>query len=575
METVLKSKNLSLAQRVGLVVVSIFFALLCNFVLSSNPIWAAGGGSGDPPPIDVGGGAGNPPASGIGTDTPNTPNPADTSNYKENPAGTARADVGCSDWSGSPTWIMAASCKFTSDKVVSGFSGLPGVDYGWGQDIHGRPVTRISILNVPCEANGNKSAYARTWFRDSVDYYKLTGTYRWNKDFGWVISFTVKLIGQMPTYSPEGCIYPSTQYSQVTCFWNYNGNSLYSIDRNVNIAGWTDFGKRGSIAGDPREPTGGSGTTAPSCDRTGSANVYFRTNVKDYGYYRMYVDWTQRTYYKEAWVIWGNQEVYANWTRGSAMPGYATTFWTYTCSPGQSNALQGPWNYQNQLPNVDRYTNPATCPQVIWQCKAQTPTTIALDRASVLSGTVSPTSKASVMRNGEKVNIDFARIRIIDTSTPADIDVTDGGSSPGVRNVTNISYNTTVGGNSTPFYGTNPNGSGQYFKYYASRSTNTLEKFGMWLSNNNANLDKSISFTWAGDAGKPFTLQRIYRVSAEFYVPGGSSIGSGGVGAPASYVWKAGTYDCRDYSGRGVSRVDLGPLVVTSNPVDVVRSVNK
>lgn len=384
------------------------------------------------------------------------------------------------------------------------------------------------------------------------------------------------MTGQFVTYYAQSCVYPETRNSEVTCFWNYNGSSWYSNDRNRAASAWTLLGNRGAQAGDPRQPSGGTGTTPPNCDRTGTANVYYRTNVDKLGYYRMFVDYNYRTYYKEAWVIWGSQEVYSNWTRGGTLPGSANTWWTYTCQPGLSNALQGPWNWQNQLPDVDRYTNPATCPQVTWQCVLGDPTTIGLDRTAVLRGNLSPTTRSTVMRNGEKVNIDFARVRIVDTSTPNDIDVTDGGTAPSVRNVTNIAYQTFIKDGSTPFYGTDPNSSQQYFKYYNARAGDSKEKFNTWINHNNNNLEKAISFNWASTSkSQPFMMQRQYRVTAEFYIPGGSTIGSGGAGGNPGYQWKQGTYDCRDYQGRGQSRVDRGLLTSTSNPVEVVRSVNQ
>jgi hypothetical protein len=565
--------------KVLLFIAGVFLATMLSLFVFAQAAHAdggiGGGGGGD---IDVGGGGAQPPASGIGTDTPDTPRPSGGSTGATLPDFVTPYQMACNNWSGAGSWKPGTNCVTTSDGVISAAPGEPKRGWGTSKVYPGMKFGTYVVNNgQTCGPSGLKSAYGQNWRRVVSDYVEVDSTYRWNRNFGWVkVSSSQKLMGQYISYYSYGCLYPTDSYSQTVCFWNYGGNAKYSIDRTRNLSAWTHYGDRPKLGSDPRVPTGGSGTTPPNCDRTGSANVYYKTQTNPLGYYKMLITYNYKVYTKLAWIAWGNQEVYAQWSQGGTQNGSATTYWTHTCRPGAPNATEGPYNNQGAIPNLDRYTNPATCPQVTWQCKLGTPTTVGLDRNAVLGGTLSPTTKASAMRNGEKVNIDFANVRIVDTSSIRDVDVTDGGTSPGVKDVTNISYKTEVKPGSTPFYGTDANSGTQYFKYYSKRTGTTTEKFGSWLNNNNANQDKAISFNWASESStQGFVLQRTYRVTASFLVPQGGDMGTGGAGAAKPYTWKVGTYDCHDYSGRGNSRVDRGILTSSSNPITVVRATNK
>lgn len=562
-------------KKIALYIALIFTAIGISVVLNTTSAYADVPGGGG---IDIGGGGQQPPATGPGTDIPDTAQPADEAYGYQVPTLNETITVGCDNWNGAGSWQMAAHCNISSGSVQSHASS-PNASWGYLRWSNGgvREFQTSFAGSFGCGPGGNKSAYAQNFYKGVNEAYYTVNTYRWNRNFGWVaVHASTTLTGQNVSYVAQNCLYPETRWSEVTCFWNYDGDSKYSIDRLRNEAAWEHFGDRPALPSDPRPPSGGAGTTPPNCDRTGTAYVYYRTYVDELGYYRLNIEYDYRTYYRESWVIWGWQEVYFNWTQGATLHGHETNFWTYSCNPGLPNALQGPFPNQGSIPNVDQFTNPATCPQVTWQCALDTPTTIGLERDAVLNGTISPSTRASVMRNGQQINVDFARVRVVDTSTPTDIDVTNGGSAPSVRNVSNIEYQTVVKPGSTPFFGSDPNAGMQYFKYYSARGSNSKERFNSWLGNNNANLDKAISFNWASESlSQPFQLQRNYRVTAEFYIPGGSTVGTGGVGGNPGYQWKVGTYDCRDYFGRGSSRVDLGPLTSTSNPVDVVRATNK
>jgi hypothetical protein len=455
----------------------------------------------------------------------------------------------------------------------------------YGYQYQGGGKNLVTLVGNPrtCAPNGDLSAYAQTW-KQWISTAGVTEIdYRLGKDENlhpkWIPFTTTRETGKMVYYQFSGCVYPTKTYQYTTCFWNFGGNSHYSI--NKNNANWALFSNRPRLGSDPAAPSGGSGQTPPSgrCADGRGTNIYVQNNVQpnDMGYYSVTVSYNYRLYTREAWKRANGSEVYSpGWKASSALSNSSTGYWVYSCN-STGNPVEGRFGSKGAIPNRDNFMNPATCPQVSWQCKLGTPTTFGLDRAAVTSGRLSPTTTASAMRNGEKVNIDFANVRVVDTSTARDIDVTDGGTSPGVRNISNIAYKTNVKTGSTPFYGTDPNASIQYFKYFANRGNTSIEKFGSWYNKNNSNLDKAMSFNWASESSSQgFVVQRQYRVSGEFFIPAPPLIpnGSSAGGSPGG-VWKPGTYDCKDYSGRGANRVDRGILTSSSNPLTVVRATNK
>ena len=557
----------------------IFAAFFFTFALNNTAAYAACsggvvnncGGDGTTTPNPGGGGNGG------GNNGGGSQEPTYVTEKGTQPGNSASFSVTCSNWSGSGSWTTSAACNTSKDAVkdanplrrkTSG-SQATASDNGNTPGLSGTPS---------CGPNGIISAHKQNWW----------ATYDILAEWGWHVypDGTRKAVdgptvtGYRVQYAFQGCSYPQPQYQYTRCYWNNQGQIDYSTNRLANIGSWSRFYTRPVQAGDPSAPTGGSGNTAPQGRCSGGTGVSNFVNVgadvDKYGYYSALYSFNSRLYTHTQYVADGRVWYNPGWQAGGTQNHSSRNFFTYSCVSAGGNAVGGPYWSQNGIPNVDNFLNPATCPQVSWQCKVGTPTTIGLDRTAVLSGTLSPTTKASAMRNGEAVPIDFSRIRIVDTSTPNDIDITDGGTSPGVRNITNISYKTIVKPGSTPFYGTDANSNTQYFKMYTDKTAKAQETFGVWRNNVNSNLDKAISFNWASDnENKGFALQRSYRVTGEFLTPGGSTVGSGGAGASPGYEWQVGTYDCISYSGRGATRVSLGPLVTTSNDITIVRSVNK
>lgn len=552
---------------------SFFFAIFAFLFITQNA-HATGGGVID---VIIEDQVPSPPKTGIGTNTPDSPQPPNRDEGFESEMPGTPYEVPCSDWNGSGSWQPSASCNTNPGAVEA---STPGPLH-WGTQFNGRGQVPTYNFNVSgaqsCAPAGVKSAYAQNWLKTTTQFKTTTHTTVWSKTGGWVpLILNPVITGENVYMWFQGCVAPETRHFSTTCFWGYGGQAWYSIDRNRSASAWEAFGPNGGVrqpqAGDPRVPTGGSGSADLSCDRVGSANVKNALPVDKLGYYSILAKYKYQSYSNIKYIAAG-VEVYSDWTAWGVRDGSAKTWWTYSCQPGSSNSAKGPYNSQSTMPNVDANLNPATCPQVNWQCKVGTPTIAGLDKNAVANGTVSPNSPVSVLRNGEPVPLSFATIKVVDTSTPSDIDVTNGGTSPGVRNVTSIKYINLVKPGSTPFAGKNPNDAQQYFKLYKKTGSTSLEKFDTWSNDANNNVDKPISFYWASDSDTAsFAVQRQWRVTAEFLVPQGGAIGGSSSPSDVGSTWKVGTYDCKDYSGRGASRVDRGILTATSNPIAVVRS---
>lgn len=547
-------------------------AFLISIFTSTSAYAGVGIGGGD---NGNGGGTTNPGGGGNGGGGQDPPKTVITKGTQ--PGNAANFSLTCVNWSGSGSWQTSAACNTNKQAVMdanpvrrkTNGNSATASDNGSTPGLSGTPS---------CGPNGVISAHKQNWWAK----YDITAEWSWYvySDGTRVANGEPYITGYIVQYAFQGCSYPQPQYQYQRCYWNNQGQIDYSTNRLANIGSWTRHYTRTPQAGDPSAPTGGSGNAAPrgKCSGgTGVSNfVSVNSDVTKYGYYSAMYSFNSRLYTHTQYVADGRVWYSPGWQASGTQAHSNRNFFTYSCVPSVGNPIGGPYWSQAGTPNVDAYLNPATCPQVSWQCKVGSPTTIGLDRAAVLAGSLSPNTKASAMRNGEGVPIDFSRIRVIDTATSRDIDVTDGGAAASIKDVTNISYKTTVKPGSTPFYGTDPNSNTQYFKMYTNKSATAQETFGVWRNNVNANLDKAISFNWASDnENKGFGLQRQYKVYASFWTPEGSTVGSGGAGGSQGYDWKVGVQDCRQFDGRGANRVDRGLLTTTSNDITIVRSVNK
>lgn len=493
--------------------------------------------------------------------------------------------VGCTSWDGSGAWKTSSNCSVTDGNVNVAAGGmvsngtitfLNNSNGGGGATSTNSNPTTFYDSDKSCAPVGAKSPYAQTWNITITQTYKKTYDYTWSRaDKIWYVnSPTQSLTGEYVVYTKVGCTLPVEDKVYTKCFWNYGGNAYYSIDRTRTASGWEDFGARPAQSSDPSTPFGGSGGTAPTCAQTGSVDIDYPKDVDKLGYYKNYVSYNYRTYTNVRWLTAAGAVLNNQWSTGSTLNGSATTWWAYSCSAGLPNATEGAYYSQGALPDRDSSLNPANCPQSVWECQLASPQTVGLDLTSIAAGTTNPNTPVTVMRNGEKIPVAFAKVRVVDRTNNSNTDVTNGAVGGGVKDITNIEYKAEVKMGSTPFYGTNPNDSKQYFKLFRNATSDSTDKWGTWYGNANANINKTLAFVWASEGSKPFVAERNYRVTGSFLVPQGGAINSGSsAGAPQGSEWKVGTYDCLDYDYSSGTRVSNGPLTAYSNNVNVVRSV--
>jgi hypothetical protein len=573
-----------LSPRILLMTLGVFFGVLFSVFVLSGHAFAA------PPPFSVGGGDGSPGGGGQTTQPPGGGSSGGHSKGEVKFANSAPYDannhnfnVSCANWSGSGSYQANASCNVGKTDIQRN-SNVPGGYVCGASAIYacdnlsagGSQAANIYRGGDPqvCGPSGSKSADGQTWH---VSISKITRTVqtwdgeKWVQTANFVWSQTVRV-------SFVGCMYPRSAFSYETCYFNYNGNSYYSTNRGTISGGGAFFKARPKQAGDPPVPTGGSGSTPPNC-ASHNARVDFQVYPNDLGYYRLRVTWNYKKFTNEKWIgsITG-AVLKDNWSQGGTLSGSATTYYSYSCNPSGS-AAEGAFNSAGALPNRDAYLNPAKCEVANkWECVLSTPTTIGLDKAAVAAGKISPTSPTSIMRNGQKVPLNWSKVSIIDQTGGGRVDVTNGNTGPGVRKISNISYYEAVAANASPFLGKNPkdvNSGNQYFKKYTKVNSNTVSPFGQWKSQNNQHLDEGVAFYWAStDSAHPWKATRVYKVSGEFRVPKAVSIGTGGAQV-SGYKWLSGQYDCLKYKyNSNGSRVSQGLLTGQTNNLSVVRSTN-
>ena len=262
------------------------------------------------------------------------------------------------------------------------------------------------------------------------------------------------------------------------------------VSRNVNLA----------------NPEAYTGQWAPSFQaKTGTT----ATGVPLYGYYRLLTSLDFRTCVKYGYPSWLNVSP------------------RYDCSQRGQDRYVNPYTYACNLnPALQAgivggaIFDPAGCnPQ--WSC------TITGD---ILVNGIS--QDITLMRNGESQQV----------TNPTPTAQTDPNY---VRSPRSWLYKNTVDEGSTPFFGTDPNSSKQYFK--------ASWRWDGWQAYRNSD---TIAFYWASDSpAKPFSWSQTYAFTADFYIPVQSSAGSG-----TSYQWVTSGAYC--------------PQVKQSANINVVRSVS-
>lgn len=499
--------------------------------------------------------------------------------------------VGCDFWSlnnsltpRQTSYQLSQSCTTGLTSIDRAATALHGGEPLWrsgGLRWYGTAFSgAASEFASGCNANGENSAYGGN-FRRQVSFTAQYAVYVFDGN----LEVTREVPGTrsyLTNYTRSACLYPVPVTGvDLRCYYNYNGTSYFSRDIGaIQNGGETQRPPRGALPGDPRPPVwNGNPGVAPQCDRTGSPNVVQSQDlsVNGYGYYRLVPTFNWDRYLRTDWVA-GTTVLYSRWTntvRNAA--GDSRGWFVYSCQA--DNPYEGRFDYAN-LPNRNAFFNVASCPQVNWRCEiADSTTSGGIDRATIPNGQTQVNTVVSVIRNGEPVPITFSRLRVVDVTNGVTTDITNGGVGSGVRNIERLEYRSLVRNGSTPFNGTNINSgsqlnaSNQYFRLFTSPAGTTVEPWTSWRQDANTNLDKSLAFYWATEtANGSFAAQRQWRVTAEFFVPQGTTIDSGGNFGSFTYQWVRDTKNCFTVDGSGAQTTTL--LTAASNPIRVVRSVN-
>ena len=431
----------------------------------------------------------------------------------------------------------ASGVVITNPNNNNGGGGGGGVAFNPSKPIN-KPTQKVTYEYKSCiswtaayPATGHSSSYPISYIDEKISTYSCLMTpYSAGQATSCPARGGIPAIGQ---YQQTTVLAGITNISGWMCYYPAGASKpVYKVTKNlicyISATNWWSYGGKSTDGGVGKFRTGeqlstGTKTTAwnasnPSANCTGiTLNFAGKTKtvngVPQYGYY------TQS--YTTVRVAVTVSEMPAVWH---------APIKTSVSSPISQNYVD-PYTYSCMLnPALAAGINKGVSFDASDCAKAQGKWTCAANQVDI-AGTHGATN---LLRNGEWVTV---------TSRPFAVN---GG---GVRNITNPRFYMDAAG--TPFKGTDPNASNQYFRL-GDKNGNFL-KFRTWYSDPNANLNKLVRFHWAGDPGKPFTLSEKYSFTADFL-----TYTSGGLGEGTTSSWVNDSAECDP---------------ATSNPGNVLRAV--
>lgn len=316
---------------------------------------------------------------------------------------------------------------------------------------------------------------------------------------------------------------PNTILDTRICFVNYDA-VLYQSQNKDAIRSGGSLSKGASLP-NPRNNLYLGPASYYGCVQNVGVGQYFNLNTPENGGNQYYRYGLSPRYVQCSFIGYPRwtQDSSRDRTECSGVRNYGTIN-TYAVNACAFNYAKFP-SWESLPPSVDFSIGGCS----YYRCVVDAPTTV--------NGITGP---IEVMRSGENINLKLSTIHLDHDGT--------------VRNVNNIQGKLDVVAGSTPMNG-ELNNAKQYFKLKNAK-TGAQQSWNVWEAQDQT--DKWLNFFWAGDTGKPFTTERTYRFSAEFYVLVASNTGGG-----SSYMWQKET---RTFPTAACNS--------RSGPISVLRSVN-
>lgn len=396
----------------------------------------------------------------------------------------------------------------------------------------------------------------------------------------------------------------STETESQWCSYDWSGYYQYSTSKTSLESSTKYSAYSGSSPNKPYISSDGQSIVGTSCFDGGRSDVRVKVTASvdpfkvGAGYYKLFASQKTKIFTRTVYTysvtpadaasIWDGESSWTkttDWSASNPITVSSTKYFALSCSVRTQAQVEG--SIVSSLSSLMSLSSssianyPAFCDTgtttSTWKCDVSADSSIVGLNNSVV-GTSSANQTVQVMRNGDPVSYSAAKLRLLVKNGSNWHDIMTGGSGEYVRNVSGFEYKTTVKSGSTPFngnYGSDENSSDQYFTLY--NSSGAKDTFNSWKSASPSSQDteKTISFYWASDDGKPFYLVRSYRVTAEFKVTDiTGTVTSNGVASSNADRWVEDTVDCYSWNSSSGNQNIGSALTSTSNAVEVVRSVN-
>jgi hypothetical protein len=344
-----------------------------------------------------------------------------------------------------------------------------------------------------------------------------------------------------PSTPPKEVFYYETKYE---CYWGVSYSGGYSESRSSVKNGGAPTGIISFS-----DPSTMPYTTATTVENCSGVDLKANMELKEYAYYRLSGSYNFRSYLKTVYIFdtkWTagairvsstNITITENSLKSNGAGKTVSTYGVYSCS----NVPDAYRNYTYaELPAQGTVIfNESACNQVQGKWSCVIPDSPKINATS---------NNVQLMRDGTFVPLTLPKV-VVSGNVVRDTTTKQVGNLSG----NNLSYKTNVVAGSSPFLGTDPNASKQYFELF--NNAKNKETFNAWKVDPNNNINKNLSYYWSSDNGASWKMTYEARINtAEFNVPV-----KGSTDAPTTTGWRVDTNIACD-------------VLKTSNTAIIVRS---